>query len=270
MGLFLFILIVLLVFLYSPLVSSRPRYKKPTKLELINNYLPKSIITTENPEPDFYCINIPIRIYNLYKDPSNGRARVHFDLLYFSLFKGEFSTGESVISYDLNELYTIFQKAVQTKESTISVNWTPRKLTVFTEDTYKIHNFNVLKNLYKEQKNVEQDLEKLNREIAKVESLLSAIETSNLYQYQAGIYQRGLGLLKQSQAKANGIRDEYLKILREYTLSFYLEDIESTVFQAESNEIAWETKYRLFREDYDLLQSMIAEYKKLSSGSSLE
>lgn len=96
---------------------------------------------------------------------------------------------------------------------------------------------------------------------------MSTIQTSNLYQYQAGTYQRGLNLLKQSQAKATGIRDEYLKILREYTLSFYLEDIESTVFQAESNEIAWEAKYRLFREDYNLLQSMIEEYKKLSSGN---
>lgn len=108
MGLFLFVLLVILLFLYSPLVSSRTRYKKPTKIESINSCLPKSIITTDNPEPDFYCINIPIRIYNLYKDPSNGLARVHFDFIYFNLFKGEFSTGESVISYDLNELYTIF------------------------------------------------------------------------------------------------------------------------------------------------------------------
>ena len=264
MGLFLFILIVLLVVFFSPLFSS----KKHAKLKLINSCIQKSLITTENPDSSFYCINIPIRIHNLHKNPSNGHTRVHFDLIYFSLFKGEFSTGETVISYDLNELYTIFKTAIRTKKSTIYVNLTARNLTVFPEEDRKIHSFTILKHLYKELKNVEQDLEKLNKEIAKVESLLNAIKPSKLYQYQAETYQRGLNLLKQSQVKATGIRDEYLKFLREYTLSFYLEAVESIVFQAESKEIVWEAKYRLFKEDYDLLQSMIEEYKKLRSESS--
>ena len=88
-----------------------------------------------------------------------------------------------------------------------------------------------------------------------------------MYQYQVETYQKGLNLLKQSHSKATGIRDEYLKFLRKYTLSFYLEDVEPTVFQTENKEIAWKAKYRLFKEDYDLLQSMISEYNKLKSGS---
>lgn len=63
------------------------------------------------------------------------------------------------------------------------------------------------------------------------------------------------------------VRDKYLKFLREYTLSFYLEDVESTVFQVENKDIAWEAKYRLFKEDYDSLQSMIEEYNKLKPRS---
>ena len=141
---------------------------------------------------------------------------------------------------------------------------TLRKLAFFPEDNHNIRNSTILKHLYKELKNVDQKLESLNKEIAKVESLLSAIKLSNLYQYQSEIYQRGLNLLQQSQIKANGIRDGYLKILSEYLLSFYLVDVEPTVFQqVESDEIASEAKYNLFKEDYyDLLQSM-KEYRKL-------
>lgn len=183
------------------------------------------------------------------------------------MYKGEFSTGETVISYDLNDLYTIFETALQTEEATIYINLLERKLTVYSEDSHKTNEFNRLKHLYGELKNVEHDLEKLNKEIAKVESLLNTIQTSELYQYQVKTYQRGLNLLKQSQVKATVVRDKYLKFLREYTLSFYLEDVESTVFQVENKEIAWEAKYRLFKEDYDLLQSMIEEYNKLKPGS---
>lgn len=179
------------------------------------------------------------------------------------MFNGEFSTGETVISYDLNELHTIFKDAIQNKESNIYINLTLRKLAVFPEDNHNIRNSTILRHLHKELKNVDQRLESLNREIAKVESLLSAIKLSNLYQYQFETYQRGLKLLQQSQIKANKIRDGYLKILREYLLSFYLVDVEPTVFQVESNEIVSETKYNLIKEDYyDLLQS-VKEYREL-------
>ncbi len=179
------------------------------------------------------------------------------------MFNGELSTGETVISYDLNELHTIFKNAIQNKESNIYINLTLRKLAVFPEDNHNIRNSTILKHLYKELKNVDQQLESLNREITKVESLLSAIKLSNLYQYQSETYQRGLKLLQQSQIKVNRIRDGYLKILREYLLSFYLVDVEPTVFQVESDEIVSEAKYNLFKEDYyDLLQSM-KEYRNL-------
>lgn len=151
MGLFLFVLIGLVVGVVFNLLlgSSRPTYKKPTKIELIDSCIPKSLITTEKPDPSYYCINIPVRIHNLHKHPYNGSTRVYFDLIYFSFLKGEFSAGKTIISYDLNELHTIFQTALQTKQSTIYVHFGAMKLTVFPEDSHKIHNFTILKNLYK-------------------------------------------------------------------------------------------------------------------------
>jgi len=42
-----------------------------------------------------------------------------------------------------------------------------------------------------------------------------------------------------------------------------LEDVEYTVFKENNTFLSWDTKYQSFKEEYNLLQNTIAEYKKL-------
>ena len=237
-------------------------------VEFINFFLGNTLILGKNPQPDRYIINLPIKVYNLRSDPRyNDTYRVDFDLIYFELNEGNFSSGYTRISYNLDKLFEIFQDSLQGENSVICVNLISRTLKIYFQKSSRLSEVSNIKQVHKDLTTIEPDIEALNKELAKVESLIKTIQSSELYQYQVSTYQRGLKLLKISLSKATKVRDGYLQFLKERTLGFYIEDIEPSVFQGKNKEIEWEKRYKAHKEDYDLLKSMIEEYKNLKSGS---
>lgn len=245
------------------LILSKCALRDNRKLKFINNLLSKSLVVNENPTPDHYLINIPVKIYDLHTD-QNGKYRVKFDLIYFQIVNSEFSIGDTNITYDLEQLYTIFKTTIQGKgKASISINFFPRKIRIYQDNNPRIAELRYLKALHKEFMDINLNIKNLDNEIRKIESLIKTIQESDLYKYQVNTYQKCLNLLISSKSKATEIKEEYFHFLRERTLNFYLEDIEPSLFKIEDKQINWEVKYKSFEEDYNLLKNMMEEYKQL-------
>ena len=199
MGLIIFVLAIIIIpaILLFNLIGNTEK-----KINFISSFFSRCLIKTEVISPTSYCINIPIKIYNLHRISSDKPYRIHFDLIYFDFTNGEFSTGDTKISYSVDELYSIFKKAVRDNKATISINLIPRILLILPITDPKLEVLDKLKILNKESKEIANEIKNINFELGKIESLIKTVQKSELYNYQVATYEKGLLLLKNSQSKA--------------------------------------------------------------------
>jgi lipopolysaccharide export LptBFGC system permease protein LptF len=248
--------------------KKRPKFKVYTPKQRINyieSYLEQCFIRTLEPRADYYYFHIPTKIYDLYTIDS--KKRIKLDLVYFRLVDGEFKEGRKTITYDLEELYLIFwdnQRGVTTK---IYVEWGENALILLDDNSPKTDDLKTMKNIQEELNQVRKDQKTVNAELSKTESLIKTLETSEIYKSKVPMYKRAMELLSQSEAKATFVIEEYTKFLKDYVLDFYLNDIEPSFLKGQTQELSWIGKYKHFKEDYEMLQSMIQEYDKLKQGS---
>ena len=233
------------------------------KMEFISYWFSKSVIRLENPTPDLYIINIPIKIHNLRFE--QNIFKINFDLLYFQINQGNFTMGNTYISYNLFELFQIFLSSIRGKKEEIFINFSTRKLFIYEDNHARVTEIKYLKFFYNEVNNINDELKKMDAEITKLESFIKTIETSDIYNHQINTYQQSLNLLRDIKSKGIEIKEEYFHFLRERTLSFYVEDIEPDMFKVENQKINWEVKYQYFKEDYDFFTNMIEEYNNLKN-----
>lgn len=235
-----------------------------SQIQFLNYWLSKTFVRLPKTDPNLYLINLPVKISNLrvYENSCN----VDFSLIYFKIHKGEFSMGDTNISYNLKELFDIFIQAIKGEDSIICINFSSRKVFVYSSENYRVAEFRHLISLYKEFMNIDSDIQNLNNEIKKVESLAQVIQNSDAHQHQLVIYRKGLRILEESRLKAIGIREEYFQFLKERTLNLYVDDLEPDMFKVENQKINWEVKHQHFKEDYDFFKTMIQEYNKLKNG----
>jgi len=265
MALVIVILFIIFIVVLTLLSYSAEDTARQNKIKFINQYLSRSLIIQENPTTDSYLINLPIEVFGLYRN-EHQKYRVNFKLIYLEIRQGNFKMGKTHITYDLQELYIIFKQAVEEKiEPIIYINLRERRLRVYSDKNPKIGDIRYLKSLHNEFTNLDIDIQKLDKEIEKVESLIKAVQGSELYNYQINTYQKGLNLLMDSKSKAIIIKSKYFQFLRDRILSFYLDDVGFNMFNFEDKETNWEIKYKSFTEDYDLLKTMMEEYNKLKS-----
>ena len=248
--------------------KKRPKFKVYTPKQRINyieSYLEQCFIRTLKPQPDYYYFHIPTKIYDLFTIDS--KKRVKFDLVYFQLVDGEFKESRKTIAYDLEELYLIFWDNQQGVKTKIYVDWGENALILLDDNSPKINDLKTIKNIQEELNQVQKDQKTVSAELSKTESLIKTLETSEIYKSKVPLYKRAMELLSQSEAKATFVVEEYTKFLKDYVLDFYLNDIEPSFLKGQTQELSWIGKYKHFKEDYEMLQSMIQEYDKLKQGS---
>lgn len=253
----LFIIVVVFLILNSD--------SRDSKIKLINSLLPRTLIRGEDARAEYYILNIPIRAHSPFyrNNNSNNELRIKFTTVYFEISNGQFNMGESNIAYGLNELYGIFKKALNHGNEKISINWRTRDLFIYSEEHPRVSEAKYLKLLFSEYQSVSTIVDDLNKEIYQTKKLIETIKDSELYDYQADTYQKGLKILHDSKSRAVEVKEEYSRFLKERTLSFYLEDVEPTVFKLKNSRLNWEEQYQYFNEDFQDLKDMIGEYKQL-------
>lgn len=237
------------------------------KIQFMSHWLSTSIIILDNITPNCYIADIPVKIYNLSK--YRNRTTVNIDLISFEIFDNGFTVTKNTTIYDCSQLFQIFLQAIEHHEAQILINYIPRKLLIYDDNSCKISDMKYLQTSYDKYIKIDNDLKKLDSEITKLELLIKVLERSRLDQYhnKIDIYQRHVHLLKDTSLKGTDIKNKSFQFMQECVLSIYLQDIEPHLFNVKNEKVSWDDNYESLEKEYDLFQSMMDQCNQMEHQS---